>query len=202
VRLKSTHPQEIHPRSFVHPTLFLKLSQRMALFSFTIITLMSLQAHHVKAQGVSEPHWTVFRQNDGLISNEVWTILSDGDAVWVGSDRGIARYNGRWLNFYNMDSIPAEGGANSGLESGDVIALAASTMDNGVWAASVDGFISYWNGEEWTSVTHISMPVYTLQPFGSEVHIGSDIGLWRMDVQSGKVEQISSQLVGLHFKYG
>lgn len=191
MRLKSTHPRGIHPRPFVYPRLPLKLNRFMALLALTVITLMPLRAPHAKAQGVSEPHWTVFRQDDGLISNEIWTVLSDGDAVWIGSDRGIARYNGRWLNFYNMDSIPAEGGANSGLESGDVTALAASTTDDSVWAASIDGFISRWNGETWTPVIFMPMPVYTLQPIGSELHVGSDMGLWRMDMQSGEVEQIS-----------
>lgn len=192
VQLKSMRPRRIHHRTISYPTLPLKMKRfwLTALLTLTIVTLGISRAPNVSAQGVSDPHWTVFHQGDRLISNELWAVLNDGNAIWIGSNQGIARYNGRWLNFYNMDSIPPEGGASSGLESGDVIALAASPMDGSIWAASLDGFISRWDGETWTSVIHMPAQVYTVQPIESELHIGADVGLWRMDLESGDLEQI------------
>jgi ligand-binding sensor domain-containing protein len=187
----------VRPRQIHHKTISCSMfpsSRRSfwltALLGLMIASLGISRASNANAQSISEPHWTVFRQGDGLISDELWSVLSDGDAVWVGSNQGVARYNGRWLNFYNMDSIPPEGGASSGLESGDVVALAASPADGSIWAASLDGYISQWNGETWTSVIRMPTRIYVLLPIKSRLYIGSDVGLWQMDPGNGVLEQI------------
>jgi len=169
----------------------MKKLQLAAFWVLAIAVLALSLSPGVSAQGVSDPHWTIFRRGEGLISNELWVVLSDGSAVWVGSDQGISRYDGRWRNFYNTDSIPQAGGASSGLESGDVIALAISPTNENIWAASLDGFISRWDGESWTPVIHAPAPVYTLQPTASELHIGAETGLWRMDMQNGGLEPVT-----------
>jgi len=42
-----------------------------------------------------KPHSRDFDTNDGLASNEVYSLLLDGDYLWVGTDEGVTRF---WWN--------------------------------------------------------------------------------------------------------
>ena len=51
------------------------------------------------AQLAPQRQWAVFRQADGLLSNDVYSILADDGAIWFGTNKGVNRYDGQWRSF-------------------------------------------------------------------------------------------------------
>ena len=46
--------------------------------------------------------WASFSIKDGLAHNSVFSVTVDGDCLWVGTERGLSRYNGTknaWTTF-------------------------------------------------------------------------------------------------------
>jgi ligand-binding sensor domain-containing protein len=79
--------------------------------------------------------WTSWTADDGLPSNKVFCVLADGEDVWAGTDRGLARLReGRWESWDRED----------GLAHPVVTALALSPVTGDLWIGTMGG-LSRWS---------------------------------------------------------
>ena len=68
---------------------------------------------------------------EGLLSSSVWSIAQDSTGyIWIGTDKGVARYDG--YEFYNFSSSDV---ADNGLK-GDLINVIYVDNKNGLWVGS------------------------------------------------------------------
>ena len=121
--------------------------------------------------------WNIYRQEDGLASNNVLSILPGDGEIWFGTDAGISRFNGEWTTF-----LPDEN-----TFTGDVNALIVDSTTGKLWAGTGDGDVVVWDGKSWLNVLQLSGAVHDLLAVGGQVWIGSDVGLYIWD-ESATVE--------------
>ena len=150
----------------------------------------------LRAQSSDEPIWRLFEHRDGLISNDVWSILVDGNRIWLGTDNGIALFNGTWTAFPNQDSTIGDEGnevtalrLSSGLVNGKVIALAPSQTPDAIWAGSDAGFIARWDGQVWTPRFAVDSVIYDMYEDSAHLFVATQNGVQVIDLDSGAVEQ-------------
>jgi ligand-binding sensor domain-containing protein len=75
---------------------------------FMIFTsLASLLTQCEKSDKNSEPRWTTYITEDGLISNNVLAIAIDKeDNKWFGTDAGVSKFDGAtWTNYSILDGL-------------------------------------------------------------------------------------------------
>ena len=102
-----------------------------------------------------EPQWTTYV--DGLTSNNVNTIFVDNEQViWVGTNNGIDRFDGRWQSLR----------ANDGLPAGAIRAI-AQTTDGQIWAGGDQGLAQLKRSpsdDQWhaTIADQLPGPIYAL----------------------------------------
>ncbi len=120
----------------------------------------------------------------GLPSNTVTALAAaQGNDIWVGTDSGIARTDGRNWELFD---------ATTGLSSNEISALAA-TPDGSVWAATPTG-LNQFNGRSWRSILlpapYAGLGIATLaaQPDGT-VWLGFD------DLAAGLIQFDGSSIV-------
>ena len=78
----------------------------------------------------SEIAWSLFTAENGLPSNDIFSLTADGSTLLVGASKGVARVN--------MDSVPPKIEANFlGSEEADGVVIRAVAADeNEIWAGS------------------------------------------------------------------
>jgi len=130
-----------------------------------------------------ESAWNLYTVSDGLPANTVQAIASDGDFLWVGTPKGIAKFeviDGTWV------PVPDE----LGLESQpDVRAIAVNEEE--VWIGTLnDGIIVY--DKVLKVVTEYKQAnglpgdqISTIELFGDEVWVGTFNGIGYFDYKSG-----------------
>ncbi len=106
--------------------------------------LLLWMAVPVQAQ-VPEPstpawHWERYTQDGGLLSNDVRAVLIAENSVWLGTDQGLARYDGQWTRW----PVDPEGGID-----GTVEAL-AQERSGGLWLGTSRGTLARWDGQPHT----------------------------------------------------
>jgi ligand-binding sensor domain-containing protein len=115
--------------------------------------------------------WKTYRQEDGLVSNNVLSILPGNGEIWFGTDAGISRFNGEWATFLPDKST----------FTGDVNVMIADSATGNLWAGTHDGDVVVWDGARWLNVLKLPGAVNALIAVGSRVWIGSDVGLYVWD---------------------
>ena len=87
--------------------------------------------------------WETFRIADGLPSDKVFCVAVDGDRVWAGTDRGLARYEaGEWTVYTKKD----------GLTHDAVLALAVDPATRDLWAGTMGG-LTHWSAGRFRGFT-------------------------------------------------
>lgn len=88
--------------------------------------------------------WTVFNKNNSqIVSNNIfWGVEMFKDTLWLGTDKGVATYDGNTFGVYNED--------NSLLPSAVVFSL-ANEGDSIMWVAARGGLYRY--DGDWISYT-------------------------------------------------
>ena len=114
------------------------------------------------AQTGGAPDWRTLTAQDGLLSNDVWSVLVDGDTIWLGTDHGIARYDGAWTNYPNVLDPGYNAAQYSGLPPGNTVLLAKSEGDDRIWAATDTGAVSSWDGDSWTFEFRVNPTLNTM----------------------------------------
>ncbi len=131
------------------------------------------------AQLVPQRQWAVFRQTDGLLSNDVYSILAVDGAIWFGTNRGVNRYDGQWRSFplsLIARNTSAQGGQITG---GAVTALAKAAHGNGIWLGTDTGTLARWDGSKWQLVTTLGSTIQTMLDLDGSLWLGTEQGLYR-----------------------
>jgi len=100
----------------------------------TSLLLALVLSQAVSAAPLQEPRvyteWEGFYQKDGLPSDKVFCVVTDGDKVWAGTDNGLALYQGgKWRAF----------GVKDGLAHRAVISLAVDRESHDLWIGTMGG---------------------------------------------------------------
>ncbi len=124
-------------------------------------------------------HWQNFDTDDGLPSQKILCIHATPDAVWAGTDKGLARWNGQnWKTYRTKD----------GLAHPVVMALADDPATGDVWVATLSG-LSRFSGGRFDSFTQLNsgLPndvVYGLTVVHGEVWAATAAGTGRYEIAS------------------
>jgi ligand-binding sensor domain-containing protein len=142
--------------------------------------------------------------DNGLPSDVITSLLSDGDLVWIGTDMGLLRFQDNQLQVFNTGNInlpsngitalalDADGSLLVGTESGlarfrdsDIMTVPdipsepvqsiAAGETGEIWVATVAGELYYFDGAQWTAATNIpELP----SPLVSALYIDGNGDVW------------------------
>ena len=84
-------------------------------------------------------NWTVYDTLNGLPSNNVLSFAFTGNDAWIGTDKGLAKYNGSSFIIYDT--------SNSGLTTNYILSLFAN--GNNLWIGTRNGAFVF-DGTNWT----------------------------------------------------
>ncbi|HET7269164.1 MAG TPA: two-component regulator propeller domain-containing protein [Oleiagrimonas sp.] len=135
------------------------------------------------------------RGADALPAPEVTTICQTGDgALWVGSARGLRRFDGVHARF----TVPRVARAKRGvLVHSDVLSCLPG-RDDSLWVGTSDGLIHYWprtgKAHKYDEAQGLpGMTVYAmLRDANGELWISTDRGLAQLDPGSGRIRDYGS----------
>ena len=89
----------------------------------------------------AQPDQLDFRQfttDDGLPSSEIYTVIQDGKGfIWVGTDNGLARFDGYEFTVYDVDD---------GLEDAVVFTIVIDENET-LWVSTLSGRVFYLKGD-------------------------------------------------------
>ena len=112
---------------------------------FLSIGVILFFAQQLVAQTISKPFYNFksYTTEDGLLSNSVHCVYKDSKGfLWIGTDRGIQRFNGSsFLNFRHIN-------VDSNSISNNDISQIAEDKEHNIWIGSRDGItkFNYSNG--------------------------------------------------------
>ncbi|NJN84276.1 MAG: hypothetical protein HC802_19670 [Caldilineaceae bacterium] len=142
------------------------------------LALFDVQPLH--AQSTPDSRWTLFAQEkEGLISNDVTTILVKDGELWLGTNEGISRYNGVWTSFPRAARAGQESLGRSAPD-GRIQALAVSDRPEGLWAGTATGQIAFWDGNVWSNAAMADAEVLALAEVDGVLWVGTENGLWAL----------------------
>ncbi len=123
--------------------------------------------------------WETFDISDGLPSNKVLCVYATPGAVWAGTDKGLARWNGKeWETYATKD----------GLAHPVVMAIAQDPDTSDMWFATLGG-LSRFSGGRFDTFTQLNsgLPndvVYGLAVADGEVWAATAAGTGRYEIGS------------------
>ncbi len=145
----------------------------LALIAWQGVALASVQTvRPVLLDVAQDPRWTQFTpQINGLRSDNIWTLLADGDGLWLGGE-GLTRFDGAWTSYA---PLPAGDMGRPGL----IQVMLKDPTQESIWVGTDSGLLLQWDGTAWTPVVELNSAIYALALVGDEVWIGSADGLYR-----------------------
>ncbi len=106
--------------------------------------------------------WQSFTSEDGLPSDKVLCILATDEAVWAGTDHGLARYEqGSWTTFTRSD----------GLAHDAVMCLAQDPDTGDIWIGTLGG-VSRYSAGRFDTYTQLNSGLPNDVVYGVTVHRG------------------------------
>lgn len=107
---------------------------------FTLFAQLAATGVGIDIESIGRPPVDLFSVGDGLPDLTTISISSSPDGhVWVGTMRGLARFNG--LRFVSTE-LPGTGRSK-------MITAVLALSENNVWAARANDGVFRWNGEYW-----------------------------------------------------
>ena len=165
---------------------------------FVSLFCLQLFPQTLSAQSAIDPRWQTLKQDDGLLSNDVLTILADEGAVWFGTSAGISRFDGAWQGYPGSTEAQFTDPQNKGQNAppGRVHALARAASDGSIWAGTDAGWMARFDPQTqmWAPVLKIESAILTLQVFDSTLWIGSVQGLMRYHIDPAAATITPSKL--------
>lgn len=138
--------------------------------------------------------FTVYRPNDNdpntPASNYIRSLFLDHEGIlWIGGDKGITRFDEKSNRFENYHLISPK--------TGIYITAITQTPDGSLWACSRNGkFFKYDHSSnqfnEIKTITHSEQmdDISTLYPVKNGILIGSDTGLFHLNLQTLQLPKI------------
>jgi ligand-binding sensor domain-containing protein len=140
--------------------------------------LLFLCVSPVSAQSTPDRQWVVFRQSDGLASNDVYAVLAQNDVIWVGTANGVSRFDGHWQSFV---AAMSDTGPHTEVDLNKVTALAAANLEGVVWAGTEAGLLVVGEKDRgWRIVKEFGVPIHALAVSDDIVWIGTKQGLFSL----------------------
>ncbi len=154
----------------------------MLALAFTAATLLAT-ATMAQAQAIP-PHydqWENFDVADGLPSDKALCVVALAREVWVGTDRGLARYrDGGWTTYTRAD----------GLAHDAVLALAEDAGTGDLWIATMGGLTRHSAGrlETFTQFNSglVNNVVYGVAAHRGEIWAATAAGTSRLELASNR----------------
>jgi len=137
----------------------------------------------VFAQGAPTQIGVNYDKDDGLLSNNVESLLVVGGTIWFGTDDGISRFDGIWHSYVSQPEVAQDG---EGFPPGLVTALARADAEGDVWAATDLGYVARWTmqTDSWNTLIIEGLQqggesgtIHALLQEESILWIGADSGL-------------------------
>lgn len=141
------------------------------------LLLDGLPPRVAQAQLAPQRQWAVFRHADGLLSNDVHSILIDDGAIWFGTSKGVNRYDGQWRSFpisliERSDNLPGEEAP------GAVTALAKAAQGDDIWFGTDNGYVARWDGGRWQLVTIVNAAIQDMVDLDGTLWLATAQGLY------------------------
>ena len=154
----------------------------------SVIALLLLLSSSAAAQTISDRHWVIFRQLDGLASNDVNAIVAHNGTIFAATAAGVSQYNGVWKSFTTALASTSDGFEQMAL--GRVTALALDKQQNSLWAGTEAGILARWQDDVgWEVVAAIDARINALASSRNTLWIGYDSGLQRL--HNGELETVN-----------
>ncbi len=125
--------------------------------------------------------WRSYTTRDGLPSDKAFAVRVDGERVWVGTDAGLAYYEGgRWGSFTVED----------GLAHPAVLAIDVNPETGDVWIGTMGG-LNRWSAGRFDTFDQfnsglVNDVVYAVSAVGDEVWAATAAGLSRLNTWTGE----------------
>ena len=156
-----------------------------------LILLATALPHPLLAQSGTDHQWRIFERGEGLTSNDISTVFTDGNVVWVGTDAGIARYDGAWTSYPHSRTDDAGPGLSSGLPAGAVAVISHGEAPGELWAATGRGYVSSWDGKHWRYRFSMTDEVLDLLMFDGNLYVAGAQGLEIFDSEKETTSAVS-----------
>ena len=103
----------------------------------TVVVLVAIATATAMARPPHYDHWTNIDKQQGLPSDKVFCVHVTEDLVWIGTDKGAARYDGStWRTLSTKE----------GLAHRAVMGIADDPDSGDVWFATMGGLSRYSAG--------------------------------------------------------
>lgn len=139
--------------------------------------------------------WRNFTVADGLPSNKAFCVRSDGPRVWVGTDRGLARYeSGKWKVY----------GTDDGLPHRVVLSLDVSPRTGDLWIGTMGGLARYSAGridrftQTNSGLSNDFVNDVECDPEKPQIWVATAMGVCRFDLWSGQWSVFTHENTPLH----
>ena len=122
---------------------------------------------------ISEDTVTNYYESDGLISNDVWSIVADQKGqLWIGTIKGVCVFNGREFTKFTLPE--GEIDTTLGVSSKRMVHSIFEDRKGTLWFSTNAGLFSYAND----SLTNVSEKIGIQTNFVNEVFEDSKGELW------------------------
>ncbi|MFQ5690735.1 MAG: regulator [Gemmatimonadota bacterium] len=137
--------------------------------------------------------WRSYTTRDGLPSDKAFAVRVDGERVWVGTDAGLAYYEGgRWGSFTVED----------GLAHPAVLAIDVNPETGDVWIGTMGG-LNRWSAGRFDTFDQFNSGlandvVYAVSTVGDEVWAATAAGVSRLNTRTGEWSIFNEQNAPMH----
>ncbi len=126
--------------------------------------------------------WDSFTASDGLPDNKVLAVRADGDSIWAGTEKGLARYqDGKWTTF----------GVREGLPHAVVLSLDVCPQTGDLWIGTMGGLARFSAGridafrQTTSGLSNDFVNDVECDPDEPHVWAATAMGASRLDLRSG-----------------
>ncbi len=137
--------------------------------------------------------WRTFTTNDGLPSDKAFAVRVAGQRVWVGTDAGLAYYEGgRWHKLTVAD----------GLAHPAVLSIEVSAHTGDVWIGTMGG-LNRWSAGRFETFDQFNSGlannvVYGIATEGEYVWAATAAGASRLNTRTGQWDIFNEQSAPMH----
>lgn len=142
-----------------------------------VAVLFCFSATSSHAQLIPGSQWAVFRQADGLLASDLYTVFPTAGVVWFGGRDGVSRFDGTWTH-YPLDSSATQTAAE---DSANIVTAVAFDGDRNLLAGTQDGRLLQMVDGKWLHLQHVGARIQTLRYFAGAIWVGTNSGLFLIE---------------------
>ena len=139
--------------------------------------------------------WRTFSKEDGLPSDKAFCVRADGERVWVGTDNGLALYEGgKWRAYATQDGLPHRA----------VLSLDVSPHTGDLWVGTMGGLARLSAGrfdvfsQASSGLSNDFIHDVACDPDSDVIWVATAMGLSRLDLRSGEWSIFTEQNTPMH----